>query len=86
MKTIRIDGWLYFLPDSTQKITTASNDLYRIIAAISAAGGNVRSHDLMRFLGLSRLEPYECRIKLLVKAGYLQPESRAKSSLESLVA
>ncbi len=86
MKMIRIDGWLYFLPPSTQTITTASRDLYRIICAIAMAGGNVRSHDLMRFLGLTRLEPYECRMKRLIDSGYLQPEHQAKSKLEALVA
>jgi hypothetical protein len=86
MKMIKIDGWLYFLPPSTQQITTASRDLYRIIHAIALAGGNVRSHDLMRFVGLQRFEPYEFRIKRLVEAGYLQPEHQAKSKLEALAA
>lgn len=86
MKTIRIDGWLYFLPPSTQNISKAQRDLYRIIYAIALAGGDVMSHDLMRFVGLERFEAYEFRFKRLVDMGYLQPEHQAKSKLEALVA
>jgi hypothetical protein len=86
MIKIRIDGWLYFLPSSTQRISTLQRDLYRIIHAIAVAGGDVRSHDLMRFVGLQRFEPYEFRVKRLVEMGYLQPEHQAKSKLEALVA
>jgi hypothetical protein len=86
MIKVRIDGWLYFLPASTERISTLQRNLYRVIYAIAVAGGDVRSHDLMRFVGLQRFEPYEFRIKRLVEAGYLQPEHQAKSKLEALAA
>jgi hypothetical protein len=67
-------------------MTKVRQDLYRIIYAIASVNGSVRSHELMRFLGLTRLEPYEFRLKRLVEDGYLVPENQVKQQFEQLVA
>jgi predicted transcriptional regulator len=72
MNKIQIDGWLYYLPSTNKMASTRQLELYRIIRAIASAGGKVRSHELMRFLGLRTMQPYEFRMKRLIEQGYLE--------------
>ena len=77
MLKIRIDNQPFALTDSSRHLSIAQKALMGILKAIAQArpegDAGISSQTLMGILGLKRPEPYEFRLKNIIKGGYLTP-------------